>query len=1107
MDKKLLKKYATTAHHKLLSQITPALTRLNEQPPHKFSFKERLLDSSQHDAASQLADLQIMLRRLQEQIKVQTLSSIAEQISYTCFNQLNNLRFLELCGWLPELVGDANIPAGFWQNPKELLILLQQVRKNFPTLITMPNYVNDFFELIGIKETNQILQPFVEKLLDLPEANYEHVEILGWLYQYYNADEKLHFIKRKKPYPKSAVPVVTQIFTPDFIVKYLVDNSLGQLLVQQNLLDADKLDYRVGTTEQLLACDIKNLKFLDPCCGSGHILIYAYELLFATYQQAGFAEDKIAQTILQNNLYGTDIDDYAVQITKAALLFKAREHDQNFFKNLPHDFTLNIYAIPESDSLGRATLASDIDTSAKQEMSELMDFFANAKEVGSLLVPPQKSYTKLAKFLSTREAPQNNYQQTFLNKISDMLAVTKILQTTYDVVVTNPPYINTLLMNTYLKKFVTKNYEKFCRDVFACFVQRCQALTKPNGFLALMTPNVWLSTTSFASLRDLVLNTTHIRTLMALAPSAFFTEAAVDIVAFILQNSTSDSEPSIFIQLSEKSDLDSQARELRRIITDIGSPAIYRHDQAIFTKLPDQIIPFTADAKMLQILQTAPILASYAEARQGIITGDNARFLRYWTEVPPENLGVQPAWFSDQNGQLAAPKWLPHNKGGTYRKWYGNHDFVIDWPDSRHNAQEHQKDEQKLSRIQNMEYNFRPMVSWSAITSGDFAVRFYDERFTFNVAGPSCFAPPSLQNYILGFLNSCVAARFTAIINPTMNLNVGDVSKMPFILNHDFQDEINELVTENVRLAKADWDMYETSWDFSEHPLLLHRDADIHLADSYQSWHEACKARFSKLKRNEERLNEIFIQIYQLKDILQPEVADEKVSMHMINPRIAAKTFLSYFVGAKLGRFDHSNTKRMLFYDTIIEDLREFLNQTCGVSNIGENLAWLADALGKPTGTQDEEFLRQYFMIDFYRDHLKTYHDRPIYWQFDAGMERSLRGIFYAHSFNADLLTKALPDKIQSTQENLLNRLNDYETRKNASPWPTERKRYEVVQSKLINQLRELNDFSQKLAELSSAKITLDFDLGILPNYAKLAPTLTALQPSRYMRRKQEILR
>lgn len=1106
MNKKLLKKYATTSRQKLLSQITQVVTKLNKLSLHDIAMGK--LGTVSYEPA-QLAIMQSKLLSLQEQIKSQTIASIAEQISYTCFNQLNNLRFIELHGWLPELSNNPNQQKVLWQNSREVLKQLKQIHNNYPDFIIVPDFVSDFFDVISQENVDQILQPSIEELCGIPESNFNHTEILGWLYQYYNSDEKLHYIKLKKPYAKSTVPIVTQIFTPDFIVKYMVENSLGQILLQKDAICGEELNYHVDALTQNVDYDVEvpELKILDPCCGSGHILLYAFEILFNAYQRMDFDNHQSVQKILRDNLFGLDVDDFAVQISKAALYFKAREYDPDFFQNLSPDFEINVHAIPESNSTGRAILTFDLEPDIKRTVSKLMDMFANAKEIGSLLTPPlRESFEQLEEFLSTYNAAASDYQRTIFSKLSNMLTVVRILQAKYDVVTTNPPYINTLLMNAYLKRFVTKNFDKYRRDTFACFVRRCQMLTKPDGYFALMTPNVWLSTTSFTSLRDLVLNTTQIKTLLALAPSAFFAEAAVDVVAFVLRNSDPDDQPGVYVQLSQKSDLDNQSQELRRILAERSPSHIHQRHQQIFNKLPDQIIPFAADEKLLQTFRTAPTLASYAEPRQGIITGDNAKFLRYWFEVALENLGVLPVWFHDGSEQSNPGKWLPHNKGGSYRKWYGNHDYVIDWSDNGRVVKKHQANGQQLSRIQNLDYNFRPAISWSAVTSGDFAVRFYDEQFTFNVAGPSCFAPPNLQNYIMGFLNSCVAASFTAIINPTMNFNVGDIAKVPLIFDQKYQNEINQLVNENIQLAKEDWDMFATSWNFTKHPLLTKQGAN-YFVDTYKSWRDECESRFTKLKQNEERLNQIFIKIYQLEQQLSPEIADEKISLSIINQRLAAKTFLSYFVGASLGRFGYRDAKQILSYDTIVDELRDFLEQTCGASNVQPNLTWLAEALGKSVGVQDEEFLQQYFVTEFYYDHLKTYHGRPIYWQFDAGPEQSLRGIFYVHGFDSQILKNVLPAKIQTTQEALLTQLNLLETRKNSSPiWPTERKRLEDSQSRIINKMRELNDFSQKLSVLTSANIKMDADLGIAQNYAKLAPILTELRPSRYMQKKQEII-
>lgn len=1105
MDRKSLKNFATSAHAQLLAAVRHEIDAILIKKP---------------------VQIPASLKSHYEDFLVRTKPAVAEsaeQLTYTIFNQLIFLRFIEAQGWLPELLPDASLD-NFWQQPAATQQLLAQLQNVLPEIFTLPTLTREFLTLASPELFPIILNIMTEHFSYLDLAILQEVEALGWIYQYYNSAEKTRLVKLKKPYKKSAVPVVTQIFTPKFIVHYLVDNSLGKFLMENKFLPEDyELQFSAGTFPALqdektpTVEDLKQIKFLDPCCGSGHILIYAFELFYQAYKNLGVTPTTIPTIILQNNLYGLDVDDFAVQIARAVLIFTARLHGNNFFtqqksEQIPNNNNLHILAIPESNTSGSAILNTIDDDEARMEALELFEFFDNAKELGSLLTPPQKTFTKLTK-LTANDARVAEF-------FKPMLEVSQILKQTYHVVATNPPYINTNLMNSYLKKYVTKHFAKFHRDVFACFIKRAQDFTNADGYFALMTPNVWLTASSFTQLRENLLDDTKIITLLSLAPGTFFEEAVVDVVAFVVQNSVPDDTRTTFVKLCEKGDLKTAEHEFKRVRLDyflLGRFAkshnpiakiFYLWPQRIFRKLPDSLMAFSAHEKLLRILENTTPLATYAEPRQGIVTGDNDRFLRFWFEVDPTTLAVAPKFLLPTNSDVN-PTWFPHNKGGDYCKWYGNQAYVIDWADDGRAIKNHKSGDDKLSRIQNLDYNFRESVSWSAVTSGDFSARYYDETFTFNVAGPSCFAPPNLQKYLLGFLNSCVAAEFTKIINPTMNFNVGDIAKIPFIFDKTYQSEISQLVEQNITLAKKYYDSCELSWNFANHPLLLNGMPSNLLSESFAEWQEKCKDAAAQLYKNEERLSEIFINIYHLQNVLQPQVNQTKITIKIPDVKSAATSLLSYFVGYELGRYGHdAELNEIIFTSTndVIERLKNFLTQHCGIENLSSNLRWLADSLKCPAATTAEEFLQEYFKNDFWRNHLAAYHGKPIYWQIDSGPTHAVRGFFYVHNFTPKSLLEKLLTHVTITQEKLLADLDNLETKKQQTVWPTERRRLENAQAKVVDKLRELNDFYQKLTTLTKQEIVINSGLGITKNYTKLSPILTELKPSRYMQKKRALL-
>lgn len=1072
MDKKLLKKYASSSHQILFSEIKDVLSRL-------------IASESKKQTNQKLENLCI-------EVRAQTLPEVADRIAYTWFNRLTILRMLEVRERLLKKGTKKIVSKNFWHDLNLVFQVYARQRESLTELFIHSEIADDFLFLINEQEREKIFRPFIENLLTLPTENFLQVEMLGWIYQYYNSLEKTYFIKLKKPYKKSTVPIVTQIFTPKFIVKFLVQNSLGRFLVEHQIIKP-KSSWQFFLSQNLEVekekVNLKEVKFFDPCCGSGHMLTYAFEILASAYEENGFSKLHAAKEILAYNIYGLDVDEFAVQIARAALILKAGEYAEAPLKTLLQNLEINVHAVPESNVFGRSFIQTFPDGPIREEAIELFELFDNAKEIGALLIPQKKSYPELQNFLLEHE-----HQYEFLESA---LCVYNILSDRFEIVCTNPPYINAIFMDNYLKQFITKNYQNYRRDIFACFVKRAAEFTAPGGYFAMMTPQVWLTTVSFTKLREFILEETNLVSLLKLAPETFFGEAAVDIALFVAQKSARSESTTTFIQLEEKGGLEVAAEELTNELQKSNSEKIFRRSQKVFEELPNQILAFQAPAEMLNIIKNTPTLETFAKPRQGIITGDNEKFLRYWFEIPKDSVG-----------------WVPHNKGGEFRKWYGNQDYVINWQDGGKVLKEHKSGEQKLSRLQNLEFNFQPAVSWSAVTSGELSARFYDESFTFNVAGPSCFAPPSLRKYLLGFLNSSVANEFAKIISPTMNYNVGDIAKLPFILNREYQPEVDELVEENIALAKADWDMFETSWDFQMHPLLVVNDSknrELNLKHAFKIWHDTCKARFNKLKQNEERLNQIFLKIYKLEHIISSAVPDDKISLRLINEKLAAKTFLSFFVGVMFGRLKVAgfNKQADILYthdNSTIEQLKDFLTITCGEINLENNLEWLANALGKAAGENASEVISTYFKTEFFSDHLKTYKNTPIYWQINSGPQGALRGLVYVHKFPMSEIKTKLFLEISNRQNDLLERLNGLEQKKSATIWPTERMRLEDLQTKIIAELRELNEFHQKLTALNLAEVKLDFNLGIKKNYEKLASILTELKLSRYFRQKQQIL-
>ena len=635
-------------------------------------------------------------------------------------------------------------------------------------------------------------------------------------------------------------------------------------------------------------------------------------MLDQIYRAAGFAAPYIPELILRHNLYGLDLDPRAATLATLAVLLRARLSDPTILHR-PIAQTWRCHSFPDPAVFPRSLLDTPPTAALQDQAHALFDHFTLGQDLGSLLLPAATDFSALAQYL-TPTNPLSTY-------LSPYLTVHQLLTDHYDFVITNPPYLRSTLMNQPLKNYLKDNFTDFKADTFAAFIYRSTLWLKSQGCLALMTPSNWLHATTFQPLRQFILKHLQLNTLVQPAPGSFFSEAAVDVCASVLQllaTSTTSAQPApacpnssatTFLRLTTKTSMPEQGRLLQRYLHDLSAqssaatapdpPAVHQYQRSLsdFASLPGQPFLYQLSPRALQLLRTAPKLADYAPPCQGIITGDNHRYLRYWFEPDPSTLGT---------------KWLPHNKGGDYRKWYGNREFVIDWDaqistakSSSASSATAQKSaaSRRRARLANLNKNFQPSLSWSAVTSGDLSVRFYDERFTFNSAAPSCFPPISQRLYLLGLLNSVVSQFFARALNPSLNLNPGDLAKLPVIIDEAIRHQVESLVQANLNLAQADYDEQETSPDFTAHPLLRLAQttptsqpdqtapasqpdqavsdaqsdqtasaAPSSLADLCAAYQKLCRNRQSQLQTNETTLNQLFLTSFHLTAELSPQV-------------------------------------------------------------------------------------------------------------------------------------------------------------------------------------------------------------------------------------------
>lgn len=1066
---------------------------------------------------------------------------VLEEASYTWFNRLITLRYFELHKILPNSLRD------LWHAPENLLSTCERVAEFLPQLFAeQTSYCDD-------SDIDFLFQPagIVEQLLALPDADFAETEVLGWFYQYYNSTRRQALVSAKRPYTKLELPVATQLFTPAWLSKFLVENSLGRFYLehggdsrlaekwhfyrtpspsQLSPSQASLLSSSLASTSPEILIDLHSLTFLDPCCGSGHLLSCAFRTFYQMYLAAGFTPSTIPEQILTHNLFGLDVDERATQIATIVILLCAYEYDPAIFQK-PIARKLHIRAIPESNSLGKTYIESIKEPTTREQARKLFNFFVDAKNFGSLLMPTVEDFSVLRSYLAKDKSVSAIRRHEFLEP---MISTYEMLARRYDVVATNPPYLTNAAMNELLRTFVAENFPLTKHDLSASFVLRgLNFLRDKNSYLAVMTPVSWLSTTRFQPLRQQILQNNCINVLIQPYKHAFFDYAAVEICAFVLQNQlnaqiqpsasappnsqnhSSNNTQSEFLRITKKGDMNVQAESFLR-----GDYESFVHDQKTFLRLPDQRIIYWLDDHLLKHFSEDENLATFAELKTGLVTSDNSQFLRRWYEIPPRQFGK---------------KWRPHNKGGEYRKWFGNQEYVINWVKTVAELKKRKRSKARISRPQNLGYNFRPQLSWSAIGDGDFAVRFYDESFSFNTAGPACFPiRESDQKYLLGLLNSCVAREFVAALNPTLNLNPGDLAKLPIIIDEKFRPRVEELVLQNLQLAAADWHSFETSWDFQIHPLVKY-PSEVTIKGAFKQWRIEAQTRFDQMRQNECELNQIFVQLYQLENLIDTSVPDDKVSLRLASRRREVKSLLSYFIGWCFERFDlppkslnlaqtssptqtlgsaqtsnqanltpkprRSSKEKLAAKDiillpkNILPKLKYFLAECYQVETVAENLAYIADALGKEFGESDEATILRYFQENFYADHLREFHGLPIYWQVDSGPKHAFRAWFYCHNYQTKVFTAlkrqlTLLTKKQRLAVEQLQAQLDATTAKGNQKWLTAK----YKQSEL--RLLELQEFYQALTDLQNQNLSLDFDAGIFANYQRFQSILSKLSKS-----------
>ena len=1188
MNKAVLKKFAIESRSDLMSRMSKEIDKLyyNENfDVNKQGELYILTNDKNHNlklTEEEYNKRELLIKRINEL----SYEQVVEESAYTWFNRIIAIRYMEIHDYLPltkdnrsigirvlsskDNTPDPEILKFSILNSNELdinfnlekynslseenryIYILSLICKKIGKVI--PQVFDGVTDYIDILIPDNLLSDsgFITKLIkEVPEENFNDVEVIGWLYQYYNQTEKDRVISAKKAYKKNEIPYATQLFTPDWIVKYMVENSLGRYYVEHNndkdIITHWKYFINDNLTISGNRINPKQITFIDTCCGSGHILVYAFEVLYQIYLNSGYNKNDIPELILKNNLYGLDIDDRAGQLAILSVLLKAREYDKNIFnKDIVRN--LNIMSIQESNTIDKSSLYFLNNEELKNKLTYVINTFENAKEIGSLLLVDAYDYLSLVNKI--RE-DNNLFNSSMRDKLESLLKVAHILQKKYDVVVTNPPYMNNSAMSTILKNYIQKNYSNVKSDMFSCFILRNSKFGTNESYLGFMTPYVWMFISSYEKLREYIINNLNISSLIQLEYSAL-EEATVPICTFVLKNQNSGTNGSYFKLTNYKGGM--KIQEIKFLeINNNKLNEYYLKGQNEFLNIPGCPIAYWISKKNIEIFKN-PSLSKFGLACVGLQTGDNNRFLREWYEVNINNTLLDSKSVEESKNSNA--KWFPYNKGGEFRKWYGNNDYVVDWKDDGKTIKNLRDFNGNLkSRPQNTNFYFNESITWSKISSSSISFRYKPFGHIFDVAGTSIFSNKENLIYLLGLCNSKVILSILNATSPTLNFEVGQISSLP--IKYEKNEEIAKLVNNNISISKLDWDSFEISWDFKKHPLLefitslpgLHDTGvkvspthvkiiknnygeeyfiadkmpmNAKISDAYDRWKEFCDKQFNTLKHNEEELNRIFIDIYGLQDELTPEVEDKDVTIRKADKLKDIKSFISYAVGCMFGRYsldeegliyaggdfdsskyktykaDEDNiipiTDQTYFKDDIVEKFKEFLKVTFGDQTLNENMDYIAKALGNKIGESSEDTIRRYFVNDFFNDHVKIYQKRPIYWLLDSGKKNGFKALIYMHRYNENLIPKARLDYLHKVQSVYEKRKLELENILNEDLSLIEKKNIQKELLDLNAKLAEIKVFDEKINHIANQRINIDLDDGVKVNYEKFSEILAKIK-------------
>ena len=1160
MDKNAIKKFAVWARTELIARVSLkgveyGITEDNIEDANADSVGGKILT----------VDEKKQRQALIAEIKDKGYKQVMEEVAYTWFNRFSALRFMEVNGYLPshvrvftdeennfkpQIIAEAihldldglNMEKVYElkeaEKTEELYkyLLIVQCNALNKILPGMFQKIADYTELLlpdNLLREGSVIQQMIELI---PEDDWKDaVQIIGWLYQYYNSEKKdavFAALKKNVKITKENIPAATQLFTPDWIVRYMVENSLGRLWleghpdVKEQLLptEEEQSAYVVGNRDpedtkwhyyleeveqepevQAQLAEIRKeyaaltpdqLKVIDPCSGSGHILAYMFDVLMKIYESYGYTTREAVASIVENNLYGLDIDDRAAQLAYFAVMMKARQYDRRFFSRgiQPH-----VYVIAESNQVDKFALDYFCNGDAKltMAMDTIISELQDAKEYGSILTVTPQDWTVLYDRFAEITEDISMSRETALRELFPLVQVAEALAQRYDVIVTNPPYMGASGMSGKLSSFVKKKYPDTKSDMSTIMMERTLEMCTIHGYVSMINIPVWMFLSSYEKMRNTILHNNMIVNLVHPGRGIFGSDFGT--TTFVISKTHIKNYVGRYHRLFDSQGEVHSVEERRNAF--LHRKGLHTVQQEDFIKIPGMPIAYWLHRQIYEMYGNYKTMSEIAAPKVGMQTSNNDRYLRLWHEVD----------FSEFNGSSYGLKWIKYLKGGAYRKWYGNLEYLLFY-----NKTPDFILQQKNARVLDLGFLKKKKCTWTDLTISKNSFRIAPDDTFYDISGHCFFPKEEDQLWLLGYANTSIFAELLKVFNSTIHCQVGDVGKIIVPDIGEQKNKVSVLAGDNVEFSKKDWDSFETSWDFQHHPLLRRVST---IAEAFAQWQAECNDRFYQLKANEEELNRIFIDIYGLQDELTPEVEDKDVTVRKADLGRDIRSFISYAVGCMFGRYsldenglayaggewdsnkyvsypaDKDNIIPICddeyFEDDIVGRFVEFVKTVYGKESLDENLKFIADALGGKG--QPKDVIRNYFLNDFYKDHCKIYQKRPIYWLFDSGKKNGFKALIYMHRYQPDTIARIRTDYVHEQQARYRTAIADLEQRiSNASTG--ERVKLKKKLTILQAQDTEIRSYEEKIHHLADQMISIDLDDGVKKNYAIFQDVLAKIK-------------